>query len=148
MKKLFSVMILTLALTGCRDALVDEVRNTVIDEKEPDITYGVLFDTVFQDTQWASSVAEDGTETVTVTGLFDWKEGAGMQESSFSMKKDADGRWAPVSLTAGSEEISSSFAVGISFLIVYSYYKEIQIREAADAVADSLSAVSGAETAR
>lgn len=146
MKRFFLMVMTVFIFAGCKDALVEELKKTPIDPAEPDTTYGVLFDSVFSGTQWSSSVDENGTESVTATGLFDWKEGAGMQESSFRMEKDDDGRWAPVAVTAGGEEISSSFAVGISFLIVCSYYKEMQLREAVDAVADSLSPVSEIET--
>lgn len=148
MKKLFLLIITVFAFAGCKDILTEELKNAPVDTKEPDVTYGAVFESVFEETVWTSSTDKDGTAFVTVEGLFDWKEGAGQQKSAFVFAKENDGTWTPVSLTVGEEEIRSPFSVGISFLFICGCYKENQIRAAADEVADAISAESAAETGR
>lgn len=148
MKRMFLIITAVLVLAGCRDAAVEELKKTPVDPAEPEVTFGALFDTVFTDAQWVSSVDGNGTESVTVTGLFDWKEGAGAQESSFRMEKNAEGKWAPVAVTAGGKEMTSSFTVGISFLVVCSYYQKVRTRESAGTETLSLSPETGSENIR
>lgn len=148
MKKLFLMIVTAFVLAGCKDILAEELKKTPVDANEPDVTYGVLFESVFREPVWTSSTAEDGSAAVTVEGLFDWKEGAGQQKSAFVFTKKDDGTWAPVSLTVGEEEIRSPFSVGISFLFIRGCYKENQIRAVADKVADAVSAEAAAETIR
>ena len=90
MKKIPMLIAVCALLIGCEAAAVKEVKATAVPDTQNGVTMGDVFDTALQNASWKAGSDEAGSETVTVTGLFDWQNGGGLAETAFTFAKNAE----------------------------------------------------------